>query len=469
MPEFEIEGCYLIEDAVATALVGDCSNYCPARRRRPARMVEPLAARAADREGRLTQRVHLGRRPVRLDAAVARTPPGAPYLREPGDDGAARSTRLRDAERPQRTSSPHSTTRRSPARPSRRRQVLATIIGNAASLFGTPARVPVRRRRAVGRARAAGPSATTSGYPSACGHRERGKESPAGSWETGKSFAVNDYSSWAGRLGLHSPADPSALSSLRRSGGGKGRRRASVSRTSTVARSRQARWRCSSGSRSSPLSRSRTARLYAALQQSEELHRQIVDCSTDLISVVDLEGTIVVMSPSAFGTLGIQPQDMVGTYFAGLVHPDDLGGAQEMFGEGDGRRVRDHDRSCPPRRRQLGPARRDRERDRRPGRAATAHPRHGPRRDRSPPARGAAAPGAEDGVGRPACGWHRTRLQQPAHRDPRLRRADADRLRHGCRPGARLRRADRTRRRPRRIADRPAARVQPQAGTCGRS
>ena len=47
------------------------------------------------------------------------------------------------------------------------------------------------------------------------------------------------------------------------------------------------------------------ARLYTALQQSEELHRRIVDCSTDLISVVDLEGTIVVISPSVFETLGV--------------------------------------------------------------------------------------------------------------------------------------------------------------------
>ena len=39
------------------------------------------------------------------------------------------------------------------------------------------------------------------------------------------------------------------------------------------------------------------------------------------------------MSPSAFGTLGIQPQEMVGTYFAGLVHADDLADAQEMFGK----------------------------------------------------------------------------------------------------------------------------------------
>ena len=73
------------------------------------------------------------------------------------------------------------------------------------------------------------------------------------------------------------------------------------------------------------------ARLYTALQQSEELHRRIVDCSTDLISLVDLEGTIVVISPSVLGTLGVSAQEMVGTYFAQLVHPDDLGAAQEMF------------------------------------------------------------------------------------------------------------------------------------------
>ena len=61
-----------------------------ARWGRPARVVEPLAARAADRARWLAQRVHLGRRPVRLDAAVSRAPPGTPYVREPGDDGAAR-------------------------------------------------------------------------------------------------------------------------------------------------------------------------------------------------------------------------------------------------------------------------------------------------------------------------------------------------------------------------------------------
>ena len=123
MPEFEIEGCYLIEDAVATALVGDCSNYeSAARRGRPARVVEPLAARAADRAGRLAQRVHLGRRPVRLDAPVTGAPPGAPYVREPGDDGAARSARLRDAERAEQRARRAARRRGRPARAARSRQ-----------------------------------------------------------------------------------------------------------------------------------------------------------------------------------------------------------------------------------------------------------------------------------------------------------------------------------------------------------
>ena len=123
------------------------------------------------------------------------------------------------------------------------------------------------------------------------------------------------------------------------------------------------------------------ARLNGALQQSEELHRQIVDCSTDLISVVDLEGTIVVMSPSAYETLGIQPQDMVGTYFAGLVHPDDLGGAEEMFSKAVQGTLATTTVRVRHANGQLGSARRDRQRDRRTGRATPAHPRDRPRRD----------------------------------------------------------------------------------------
>ena len=57
VPEFEIEGCYLIEDTVATALVGDCSTYVSARRRRGPRawsnhwLLVPLIERDGSRSG----------------------------------------------------------------------------------------------------------------------------------------------------------------------------------------------------------------------------------------------------------------------------------------------------------------------------------------------------------------------------------------------------------------------------------
>ena len=93
------------------------------------------------------------------------------------------------------------------------------------------------------------------------------------------------------------------------------------------------------------------ARLYTALQRSEELHRRIVDCSTDLISVVDLDGTIVVMSPSVLETLGVTAQEMVGTVFRGARPPRrPRRGAGHVRGS-DAGHVRDDDRPGPPRRR----------------------------------------------------------------------------------------------------------------------
>ena len=66
------------------------------------------------------------------------------------------------------------------------------------------------------------------------------------------------------------------------------------------------------------------ARLYAALQQSESLHRGIVEASTDVICVVDLDGRIEMISPSSHAVLGRAPHELVGRSFEGLVHPDDL-------------------------------------------------------------------------------------------------------------------------------------------------
>ena len=57
------------------------------------------------------------------------------------------------------------------------------------------------------------------------------------------------------------------------------------------------------------------------------------------------------------------------------------------------------------------------------------------RRDRADGARGAAAPGGQDGGDRPAVGRDRARLQQHAHGDPRQRRAAPGRPRPGARRG----------------------------------
>ena len=90
-------------------------------------------------------------------------------------------------------------------------------------------------------------------------------------------------------------------------------------------------------------------------------------------------------------------------------------------------------------------------------------PRDRARHQRSREARGSAAPGAEDGSGRPPGRRHRARLQQPADGDSRQRRADvaSRQARSGDGRGGRR---DPARRRSRRLADPPAAGVQPQAG-----
>ncbi|HUH15384.1 MAG TPA: GAF domain-containing protein [Gaiellaceae bacterium] len=73
------------------------------------------------------------------------------------------------------------------------------------------------------------------------------------------------------------------------------------------------------------------ARLYEALQQSEELHRRIVENSTDLITLIDLEGVVVVASPAALRTLDLPADEFVGVPFGDLVHPDDLDEAWKTF------------------------------------------------------------------------------------------------------------------------------------------
>jgi PAS domain S-box-containing protein len=75
------------------------------------------------------------------------------------------------------------------------------------------------------------------------------------------------------------------------------------------------------------------ARLYAALQASEELYRGIVEASRDVICLVDLEGNVEMISAAAERVFGRTREESEGRPFAENVHPDDLEAAMANFAE----------------------------------------------------------------------------------------------------------------------------------------
>jgi len=330
VPEFEIEGCYLIEDAVATALVGECSNYDSQRGGAGPRawsnhwLLVPLIERDGARSGFIwaddpSDSMLPSRE--RLQALRTFANQATMALR------AARDFETLNA-RNSELDALHTTTVGLLERLDLD-SVLTRIMHNACSLVGTPhgylALVDetgemLRTAVKLGLLEDVGPAVVRRG------------EGVAGRvWESGESMSIDDYSAWSGRAEGYTEGDFHATVGvpLRAAGeviGVIGLAYREPGRTFDPAQVALIERFAQLASLALE-----NARLYGALQQSEELHRQIVDCSTDLISVVDLQGMIVVMSPSAFGTLGIQPQEMVGTYFAGLVHADDLAGAEEMF------------------------------------------------------------------------------------------------------------------------------------------
>jgi diguanylate cyclase (GGDEF)-like protein/PAS domain S-box-containing protein len=62
----------------------------------------------------------------------------------------------------------------------------------------------------------------------------------------------------------------------------------------------------------------------AAARQSEARFRTLVQNSSDLIAVVDLDTTIRYQSPSVERALGHKPEELDGRRFVDLVHPDDV-------------------------------------------------------------------------------------------------------------------------------------------------
>jgi PAS domain S-box-containing protein len=332
VPEFEIEGCYLIENAVARSLVGDCSNYSSQRGGAGPRawsnhwLLVPLIERDGSRNGFIwvddpSDSMLPSRE--RLQALRTFANQATMALRAARD---FETLNVRNTE----LDALHTTTVGLLERLDLA-SVLTRIMHNACSLVGTPhgylalvdeTGESLRTAVKLGLLEDVGPAVVRRG------------EGVAGRvWESGQSVSIDDYSAWSGSVGGFTPGDFYATVGVPL--------RAAGEVIGVIGLAYREPGRTFDPTQVALIERFaqlaslalENARLYGALQQSEELHRQIVDCSTDLISVVDLEGTIVVMSPSVKQTLGVEPHEMVGTYFAGLVHADDLAGAQEMFGK----------------------------------------------------------------------------------------------------------------------------------------
>jgi PAS domain S-box-containing protein len=330
VPEFEIEGCYLIEQAVATALVGSGSTYQSQRGGAGPRawsrhwLLVPLIERDGSRVGFIwaddpadsmlpsRERLQALRTFANQATMALRAAVDFETLNARNSELAAlHGTAVGLLERRDVDS------------------VLTAIMQSACSLVGTPhgflALVDqeadqLKTAVKLGLLERVGPALAARG------------EGLAGRvWDSNRTIAIDDYAVWEGRSDGFAETAFHATVAVPLCAGGEvvgviGLAYAEPGRTFGPAQ-------VALVERFAQLAALalENARLYTALQQSEELHRRIVDCSTDLISVVDLEGTIVVISPSVFGTLGVQSQEMVGTYFAELVHPDDLAAAQEMF------------------------------------------------------------------------------------------------------------------------------------------
>ena len=72
------------------------------------------------------------------------------------------------------------------------------------------------------------------------------------------------------------------------------------------------------------------SRIEDALRHSEEHFRSLIENGSDMISVVDLDGTIRYASPSVERVLGYKPDEMIGRILSEFTHPDDVSAASSL-------------------------------------------------------------------------------------------------------------------------------------------
>ena len=69
------------------------------------------------------------------------------------------------------------------------------------------------------------------------------------------------------------------------------------------------------------------------IKESEERFRSLVQNTSDVITLLDADGTIRYVSPAVERVTGYKPEEQIGTDAFGAVHPDDTGRALRIFAE----------------------------------------------------------------------------------------------------------------------------------------
>src|ERR1051326_1168127 len=67
------------------------------------------------------------------------------------------------------------------------------------------------------------------------------------------------------------------------------------------------------------------------LEQTEQQLRPLIENATDIITVLNADGTRRYVSPSIERLLGYKPEELIGKNAFALVHPDDLPELQKVF------------------------------------------------------------------------------------------------------------------------------------------
>ena len=69
------------------------------------------------------------------------------------------------------------------------------------------------------------------------------------------------------------------------------------------------------------------------LQRSEQHFRALIENASDIITVLDGDGTIRYESPSLEQVLGYKPEELIGKNVLELVHPDDAPEVVDTFAQ----------------------------------------------------------------------------------------------------------------------------------------